>query len=161
VCQEACGLFAATLASAVANGSTPPETYEFAVRLARERGLSAAIRDTLAQAADRPPEDYSTQQGWVRIALQNAFYQLLHATSLEQGIRASVMAGGDTDTNAAIAGALLGAVHGREAIPAAWMRSVLSARPLRLAPTAHPRPVELWPVDALELAEALLLARAA
>ena len=30
----------------------------------------------------------------------------------------TVMAGGDTDTNAAIAGALLGAVHGRDAIPA-------------------------------------------
>jgi ADP-ribosylglycohydrolase len=29
--------------------------------------------------------------------------------------------GGDTDTNAAVAGALLGALHGRAAIPDAWL----------------------------------------
>jgi ADP-ribosylglycohydrolase len=32
------------------------------------------------------------------------------------------MSGGDTDTNAAIAGALLGAVHRRGAVPAEWQR---------------------------------------
>jgi hypothetical protein len=68
------------------------------------------------------------------------------------------MAGGDTDTNGAIAGALLGAVYGRRAFPGRWLRAVLSCRPSRYTTTAHPRPTELWPVDALELAEALLLA---
>lgn len=41
-----------------------------------------------------------------------------------------VIRGGDTDTNAAIAGALLGAVHGRDAIPSTWQRALLSCRPL-------------------------------
>jgi len=54
------------------------------------------------------------------LALQNAFYQLLHASSLERGVVDTVRAGGDTDTNAAIAGALLGAVHGRDVIPQQW-----------------------------------------
>jgi ADP-ribosylglycohydrolase len=94
--------------------------------------------------------------GWVLIALQNAFYQLLHAPSFEEGVVATVMAGGDTDTNGAIAGALLGAVHGAGAVPPRWTRAVLSCRPLRGTPTAHPRAVEFWPLDALELAEALL-----
>ncbi len=35
-----------------------------------------------------------------------------------------VLLGGDTDTNAAIAGALLGAVHGRDAIPSTWRRAL-------------------------------------
>jgi ADP-ribosyl-[dinitrogen reductase] hydrolase len=63
------------------------------------------------------------------------------------------MAGGDTDTNAAITGALLGAVHGREAVPQRWRRVLLSCRTMICT---HPRPKTFWPVDALELAEALL-----
>ena len=65
------------------------------------------------------------------IALQNAFFQLLHSQPVADGVVATVRAGGDTDTNAAICGALLGAVHGREAIPEQWRRMVLSCRPLR------------------------------
>jgi ADP-ribosylglycohydrolase len=64
------------------------------------------------------------------------------------------MSGGDTDTTAAIAGALLGAVHGRQAIPSRWLHALLSCR--TLSGTRHPRTEEYWPVDALELAEALL-----
>jgi hypothetical protein len=98
-------------------------------------------------------------EGWIRIALHNAFYELLHAESLEAGVVATVRRGGDTDTNAAIAGALLGAVHGRDAIPPQWRSMVLSCRPL--APGArHPRPRWCWPVDVLEVAERLLLAGA-
>jgi ADP-ribosylglycohydrolase len=71
-------------------------------------------------------EDYSSKMCWVLIALGNAFWQLLHATTLEKGVVSTVMAGGDTDTNAAIAGALLGAVHGREAIPLQWQDRILT-----------------------------------
>jgi ADP-ribosylglycohydrolase len=39
----------------------------------------------------------------------------------EEGLRHVVSLGGDTDTNAAVAGALLGARHGRSALPAAWL----------------------------------------
>ncbi len=92
----------------------------------------------------------------MKVALQNAFHELLHAPSLEEGVVATVRRGGDTDTNAAIAGALLGAVHGREAVPAQWRAMVLSCRPV--PPRARePRPRAYWPVDALEIAERLLL----
>jgi hypothetical protein len=93
----------------------------------------------------------------VLVALQNAYFHLLHAESLAAGLSDTVMRGGDTDTNAAIAGALLGAVHGRDAIPSTWRRALLSCRPLSGTPTAHPRPMEFWPIDALELAERLLV----
>jgi len=39
----------------------------------------------------------------------------------EEGLRHVVAHGGDTDTNAAVAGALLGAAHGVDAIPPAWL----------------------------------------
>ena len=39
----------------------------------------------------------------------------------EDGLRYVVGLGGDTDTNAAVAGALLGALHGVAAIPEPWL----------------------------------------
>jgi ADP-ribosyl-[dinitrogen reductase] hydrolase len=108
-------------------------------------------------AAVSPPDLDAPGGEWVLLALRNAFFEMLHAPSLEAGVVASVRRGGDADTNGAIAGALLGAVHGREAVPAQWRRMVLSCRahPLR---AKRVRPPFCWPVDLLELAERLLLA---
>jgi ADP-ribosylglycohydrolase len=115
--------------------------------------------EALRAAAHEPPRDVITQQGWVLIALQNAFYQILHAPSLEEGVVRTVMAGGDTDTNAAIVGALLGAMYGRDGVPLRWQQMVLTCRPLAGAPEVRrPRPRPFWPVDVLEIAERLLLA---
>ena len=36
-----------------------------------------------------------------------------------------VALGGDTDTNGAVTGALLGAIHGRAALPPVWLRVLL------------------------------------
>ena len=89
-------------------------------------------------------------------AFQNALFQLLHAESLEAGVIDTVMRGGDTDTNAAICGALLGAVYGREAVPSRWANRVLTCRPMEgLAGVKRPRPEGFWPVDTLILAEQL------
>ena len=64
-----------------------------------------------------------------------------------------IMRGGDTDTNAAICGALLGAVCGREAMSDPVLDSLQNCRQeaghLRVS---HPRPECFWPVDVLELA---------
>ncbi|MFO7608363.1 MAG: hypothetical protein R6X35_04090 [Candidatus Krumholzibacteriia bacterium] len=43
-------------------------------------------------------------------------------------------------------------------MPARWRRRVLSCRPSRRAlGVRHPRPQAMWPCDALELAEALVV----
>lgn len=118
--------------------------------------MTPPLREAVAGAAQSPPDDYRTLQGWVLIAFRNALWQLLHAPNLEEGVVDTVMRGGDTDTNAAICGALLGAVHGRDAIPAQWVESVLNCRPDAGQPgVVHPRPRRLWPVDALSLAACL------
>lgn len=120
------------------------------------------IRGALEAARHGPPADFTTYAGLVTVALHNAFYRLLQVDrgecSVEEALLATVAAGGDTDTNAAIAGTLLGAAFGRDALPARWRRAVLSCRPLPGSGTAHPRPPEYWPVDVLELAEALVVA---
>jgi ADP-ribosylglycohydrolase len=161
VCQEACAAFVLGIAFAAESGAAPTAVYEHVVAWARRACRAPSVLDALLAAKDAPPADYLRNAGWVLVALQNAFYQLLHAPSLEEGVVATVTAGGDTDTNGAIAGALLGAVHGREALPPQWRRLVLTCRPVAGAPGIRtPRPQPFWPVDALEIAERLVLAGA-
>jgi ADP-ribosylglycohydrolase/fructose-1,6-bisphosphatase/inositol monophosphatase family enzyme len=159
VCQDACAVFVAALAHAVAHGDGAEAAHRAALAEADRSAVQPAVRAVLEQAPHAPPACYDAwSQGWVLIALHNAFWQLLHAPGLEEGVVGTVMQGGDTDTNAAITGALLGAVHGRDAVPPRWVSALLSCRPLPGTPTRHPRPSEFWPVDAPLLAEALLLA---
>jgi ADP-ribosyl-[dinitrogen reductase] hydrolase len=160
VCQDASAAFIVALAATIRDGLDGKGAYAVALEWDSVHGSSAGVTSALAAAADRPPE-YDRHQGHVLIALQNAFYQALHAPSLEGGVVATVMAGGDTDTNAAIAGALLGAIYSSAAVPAQWRSAVLNCRPTASAPgVQRPRPETYWPVDAMELACALLTAGA-
>jgi ADP-ribosylglycohydrolase len=157
-CQTACAAFVAAIATAIDSVSDRNDCYSAALAEAERPGADPGVREVLEAARHEPPEDFQTKMGWVLIALQNAFFQLLHARTFEDGVVDTVMRGGDTDTNAAIAGALLGAFHGRAGVPARWVRAVQSCRPLPGSRSGHPRKIEFWPVDALELAEALLTA---
>ena len=153
VCLEACAGYAAAIAAGVA-GATPKEMIQTA--LAHAKGPA---RDVIERGADGVrPADFFTHPGWVLVALQNAFYRLLNP-SLQVALIQTVSEGGDTDPNAAIAGALLGAAYGRDAIPQRWLFPVLACRALPEAGALRPRPIECWPDHALELAEALLMAR--
>ncbi len=155
-CGDAAAAFVVAVAHAIREGDGPESAWRAAVRWAAIAGAARLVVEALEAARLAPPVCDGESQGWVKVALQNAFHELLHAPSLEEGVVATVRRGGDTDTNAAIAGALLGAVHGREAIPAQWRSMVLSCRPM--PPRAQePRPRAYWPVDAMELAERLLL----
>ena len=55
-----------------------------------------------------------------------AFYYLRRKTSYEDAMRDILIRGGDTDTNAAIIGGLIGAVEGFEHIREEWRDKVLS-----------------------------------
>ena len=157
VCGDAAAAFTVAVAHGLRHGDARG-AWE-AARSWAGAHAETAVADALARAAHGAPVCDGAQQGWVLVTLQAAFHALLHAPTLEEGVVATVRRGGDTDTNAAVAGALLGAVHGRPAIPTQWREMVLSCRshPLR-AP--HPRPMAFWPADVLEVAECLLIAGA-
>lgn len=155
VCQDASAAFAVALAAIIGEGLDGPAAHARALAWSRQEGSSSEVTAALASAATTP-SGFADHPGWVLIALQNAFYQALHAASFEDGVVATVMGGGDTDTNGAVAGALLGALHGAAAIPAAWRQAVLTCRSQQGGPgVQRPRPRALWPVDALILAERL------
>ena len=157
VCRQVNALYAIAMATAIRDGCTPVDLYHRIEVWAADRAVDTVVLQSIHRAETEAPADFMHQQGWVLIAFQNALYQMLHAQSLEEGVIDTVMRGGDTDTNAAIAGALLGAIYGLTAIPGQWLDAVLSCRPSESdARVANPRPECFWPVDALELAEALL-----
>ncbi len=158
LCRDACASFVRAIAESVADGGGPEAAYAAAMIDARLPGRDPGVASLLLAARSGPPDDFMTHQGWVRVAFHNAFFQLLHARSLEEGLVDTVGRGGDTDTNGAIAGALLGAVHGRGALPMRWTRVLLGCRPVVEAGARRPRPMEFWPSDGLVLAERLVLA---
>ena len=129
VCGQANALFAASLSFAIASGADAAGVYDELCSLADCIAVESSLREAIAGAAHSPPSECVHQQGWVLIAFRNALWQLLHAETLEDGVVDTVMRGGDTDTNAAICGALLGAVHGVDAVPDQWRQAVLGCRP--------------------------------
>ncbi len=157
VCRQANVLYVLAIALAVRTGAGPREVYREVERWADEIGVDDSLRRAIAAAAEGPPEVEPGKEGWVLVAFGNALWRLLDAPTLEEGVVETIGMGGDTDTNAAICGALLGAVHGRSAIPERWVEGLLSCRPEAGWPgIRHPRPRRYWPVDAPELARALL-----
>ena len=145
------------VAHAIRSGVGPQDLHKQILVWAGEMNPGETLMKTITDAATAPLADYVRHQGWVLIAFGNALWQLLHAPNLEEGVVDTVGRGGDTDTNAAICGALLGAVCGREAIPNQWLECLLNCRPLAGQPRVYrSRPECFWPVDALELAERLV-----
>jgi ADP-ribosylglycohydrolase/fructose-1,6-bisphosphatase/inositol monophosphatase family enzyme len=153
VCIAACAGFAAAIAVGV-DGGDRQAMFDAALEYGGE--LSPRLRETLSASQIGLPADYETQMGWVLIALQNAFFYLKAGTSVADAVVATVSRGGDTDTNAAIVGALLGAVGGRAEIPDQWRLMVLSCRASTALGALQPRPQEYWADDLMELAEGLL-----
>lgn len=91
------------------------------------------LRDDLKAAQDADPLLYGPELSLfqnptqVRLAFRLAFWEAFHATSFEVGVRDAANRGGDADTNAAVTGALLGAIWGEKAIPQEWADRVLEA----------------------------------
>jgi ADP-ribosylglycohydrolase len=155
-CLQANVIFVRLIAAAINGLTDRQELYRMALIIADSFNEKTVIKEAVYRAVKGQVRDATDQMGWVAIALQNALWQLLYAPDFESGVMDTILQGGDTDTNAAICGALLGAVEGLEAIPPRWQKTVLGCKPQRGDPGVfRPRPTEYWPVDALDLARRL------
>ena len=67
------------------------------------------------------PWQLADNNAWVVGALEAAWSAVTHSDSLTDALTLAVRAGNDTDTVAAIAGSLAGAVYGASALPADWV----------------------------------------
>lgn len=152
VCQDANAVFVVALKTALL-GASPRGVYDTALEWARTNVVEDSVMERLVAAETEAP---SSGRGWVLNAFQAAFYSLLRHQP-EEGIVWSISLGADTDTNAAITGALLGATHGIDALPQEWILATLTSRPsMGFSRGRCIRPKWLWSCDALLLTEKLL-----
>ncbi|MEU5952748.1 ADP-ribosylglycohydrolase family protein [Streptomyces sp. NPDC047525] len=104
-------------------------------------------RYALALAPYWHPDDATEFNGAVWTCLGSAVWALRATSTYEDAVRAAVDLGGDTDTVAAVTGALAGARYGLTAIPARWT-----------APLHVPLPGSARPGRTLRLADLVDLA---
>ena len=93
------------------------------------------LRDALHRVPREKQEDLPIavpgEFGYVVHCVEIAFWFATHDRSLEDSLIYLANAGGDTDTNAAVAGALLGARYGESAIPPRWTNLIAGATGVR------------------------------
>lgn len=92
--------------------------------------------------------------GHVRWAFTLSIHFLRQNTGYEAAIRLTLLKGGDTDTNAAIVGGLMGALHGDGAIPD-HMKGPVLAFDCSVSTPARRRPVEFKSDQIIELTQQL------
>lgn len=130
--QEACVLWCEAIRLA-ACGAEPTMVGEWTDLVTCGLDLVAAERrdlwrERIDEAVSRPPSTFHPN-GWVVSAFQAALAAVAQtpvrdgapAAHLKAALQAAVMIGNDTDTVAAIAGALLGARWGASALPEEWI----------------------------------------
>lgn len=83
-----------------------------------------AVRAVAGCRLDALELDHDNTMGYTLKAMKTALWALEQPDDFETVVTAIVNAGGDTDTNAAVAGAALGAKHGAAAIPARWLENI-------------------------------------
>jgi ADP-ribosylglycohydrolase len=117
-CRTAC--LAVTLAVAgLVRGEPARDVVIEAVGAVAEREGGEELEFLAAEAGRSRPVD-GPDRGFTLFAAGIGLQVAGEGLGLEAGLRHVVGLGGDTDTNAAVAGALLGAALGQEAIPPPW-----------------------------------------
>lgn len=119
---SACILWCAAIRHAILTGELDVRGQLALLPASDAARWSALIDEALAPGAH--PRDFMENNGWVVRAFQGALAAIVGATSLTDALERAVRGGGDTDTVAAIAGALAGAVWGAAAVPAEWTREL-------------------------------------
>lgn len=122
--QEACALWSLMIRHAVLTGEFP--TFD---DVAQWMPNQQVWRERLREAETQPPSAF-TNNAWAVGALQAAWSAITHtpvpatdpSNHLSDALTTAIRIGHDTDTVAAIAGALLGARWGMSAVPARWRR---------------------------------------
>jgi ADP-ribosyl-[dinitrogen reductase] hydrolase len=116
-CQYGCAILNLTIANLLHGRDAPLQS-------AVDR-VAADAPDELITALTGLPDDVSKPElqtnGYVVTTLQTALYYGLTADSTRDAIIDSVNLGGDTDTIGAVTGAVAGARHGAESLPAEWL----------------------------------------
>lgn len=117
-CRAACIAYA-DIVHHLLNGAEPADAIGYALN----RTLTVEVADALGNAPQGLASVANAAHGWVIHSLRTAVAGLIDAEreGLETTLISIANRGGDADTNAAIAGGLLGARQGAAAVPDRWV----------------------------------------
>ena len=90
------------------------------------KSVADAVRACEEASLDSLRLDHDNSMGYTLKAMQVGLWAVTRREGIEPILLAIVNAGGDTDTNAAVAGALLGARDGADAVPDRWLQHIAS-----------------------------------
>lgn len=139
---EACALWSLAIRHAILTGELDVRAGLAHIPI-RRHGF---WRNIFIKAAQIQPHEVGNN-GWVIDALRSAWSAISHTSGFEAGVVKAVRCGHDTDTVAAIAGSLLGAVYGAQQIPSDWLgvlhgwgaRDAAELQELVIAAVSQPR----------------------
>jgi len=117
---DACAIWCLAIRHAILTGELDVRAQVGLIPAGRRERWTGLIDEALAPGIH--PRDFQSGNGWVVRAFQAALAAIGGAASLTDALERAVRGGGDTDTVAAIAGSLAGAVHGGSAVPLGWRR---------------------------------------
>src|SRR5258707_671361 len=95
------------------------------------RVLREAIHRVPRERESDLPIARAGEAGYVVHCVEIAFWFAMHDRSLEETLIYLAQAGGDTDTNAAVAGALVGGRYGEVPVPARWVDQITRSQTVR------------------------------
>ncbi len=124
LCVASCVFFNAVL-SKVLQGWEKAEAVSFAVEVTEH--ISHEVHERVEEAMAKNADELHPS-GFVLDTLECALWAWWHHESFEEALISVVNLGGDTDTNGAVAGALMGAQCGIDAIPERWVGKVAVAQ---------------------------------
>jgi ADP-ribosyl-[dinitrogen reductase] hydrolase len=116
-----------TAAAALVTGDRPPVALHRALVAAAD-GEGGEELEFLVEAVGTSRRIDGPDQGFCLFAAAAGLQAVDRGGGFETELRRVVAMGGDTDTNAAVAGALLGAALGRQGLPPRWLEH-LAGRP--------------------------------
>ena len=118
-CATAC-LAVTLVAAAIVRGDAPEGSLREAVTSFLDREGGEELEYLIEVAGSVRPVD-GPDRGFCLYAAALGLQSVLRGDDYQDGMRRVVALGGDTDTNAAVTGALLGARDGASALPEGWL----------------------------------------
>lgn len=120
--------------------SLAQDGIEAALPAIQDYGYQAEIPDSVLNAVNHASQSKmddvkfdGRNKGFTLLSLKSALISYWRAEDFESGVSESIEVGGDTDTNGAIVGAVLGAKFGLTSIPERWQHKMNELRSGRVS----------------------------
>lgn len=119
-CSQVCCAIYGLLIRHLLSNDEIGSAWDTAIGAARNYYQGAGISDCLNELDRVQKHETCSGSGFVVDCLRSAWQAVIEARDFSSAIRAAVRFGNDTDTTAAVAGGLAGAIWGINAIPESW-----------------------------------------